>query len=62
MFSTSIIYKLLNLITNEDTINLARFAYTIARLEPEKDEKLKEQFIKLKELLYKLYKEEKLYF
>lgn len=60
MFSTSIIYKLLNLITNEDTINLARFAYTIARLEPEKDEKLKEQFIKLKELLYKLYKEEKL--
>lgn len=60
MFSTSIMYKLLNLINSEDNINLARFAYTIARLEPQKDELLKEKFIELKNLLYNLYKNEKL--
>lgn len=60
LFSTSIMYKLLNLIESEDNINLARFAYTIARIEPQKKEHLKEKFLILKKLLYDLYKNDKL--
>ena len=61
-FSTALMYKLMNLIYNSNKkINLARLAYMLARLEPNdfKNEQLKNNYLKLKEKIYSLYKDKK---
>lgn len=55
------IYNMLDLIRNEDdNINIARFAYTIARIEPEEkaDDKVKEMYQEFRTKMYTWYKNE----
>lgn len=54
-FSTGLIYRLMTLINSSEEISLARFAYTIARMENES-----ENYTKLKELLYNSYQKSEL--
>jgi CRISPR-associated protein Csm1 len=52
-FSTALIYRMMTLINMSDEINLARFAYTLARMENKT-----ESFKELKGKLYSAYNDE----
>jgi CRISPR-associated protein Csm1 len=53
-FSTALIYRMMTLINTSDEINLARFAYTLARLESNKESNNR-SFEELKQKLYSAY-------
>ncbi len=55
-FSTSLIYRMMNLINSSQAVNTARFAYTIARMECNSQNlRYIDNFKSLKEKLYNLY-------
>jgi len=56
--STALKYKLMSLIYESKDINIARLAYTLARLEPNENQKDKfSNYKKFKELIYGLYQD-----
>lgn len=64
-FSTALMYRIMTLIRSEKDINLARLAYTIARLAPGNKEEEKatikyQNYKKLRELIYHMYQEDKI--
>jgi CRISPR-associated protein Csm1 len=54
-FSTALIYRIMTLINSSDEINIARFAYTLARMESKSCENA---FMELKKKLYNAYEDE----
>jgi CRISPR-associated protein Csm1 len=54
-FSTALIYRIMTLINSSDEINLARFAYTLARME---NKSCEGAFEELKKKLYNAYNDE----
>lgn len=54
-----LLYRIMELLRNSDNrINLARFAYVLGRLEPDrKDEPVYKKYVIVRETLYKWYKD-----